>query len=508
MQRDFSKRNSSTDRSSTGTGNARRRDWFEKVFGFVERDHDYDGVKNQFHVTGSTDIARPSIVTLKSKRSGETFQAGKFQVTALRELRRQTSAIAGKKAENRVSHIAVGDILELHHQYPNAVFQVASQFNTLEMVDPDVSPESGVTMYQNDATQGPACALACAPGTLVRNYFVEFPGSESGGQRRHTQIDTMYHIRDKFRRTDDSYKSAFVFQNGYVFASSQTELEHVNAKLRESDQELFSVGVHEDTQVVFDSRWERSSGTKTVTQVFCSAIPVSYDENIPPRSWAPVAKMCLRAMYEATLREAIVEGKKDVFLTFLGGGAFGNNMEWITDAINHALETCKKSGLNVYICHYKSVDNRVRSQISSGKAAPSPAQNVQQVPRRQVNTPDHRVVVTAPTAPIRRAQSPSSRNNTSFAPDPVSVREIGKEKAKAASSYSSEECGKTSRSRGLAGWRVMTVPQMKNYARILAGEQLVSGFTTLTTRHQMCGYIEYLHDRFGEDIKLIKEILG
>jgi hypothetical protein len=48
------------------------------------------------------------------------------------------------------------------------VFQVASQFNVLEMVSPDVGPEAGVTGYQHDRTQGPACAMSCPAATVFR----------------------------------------------------------------------------------------------------------------------------------------------------------------------------------------------------------------------------------------------------------------------------------------------------------------------------------------------------
>ena len=45
-----------------------------------------------------------------------------------------------------------------------ALFQVASQFNMLEMVGPRVTPEEGVTRYEHDRTQGPACAMAAGRG--------------------------------------------------------------------------------------------------------------------------------------------------------------------------------------------------------------------------------------------------------------------------------------------------------------------------------------------------------
>jgi hypothetical protein len=67
------------------------------------------------------------------------------------------------------------------HQSPKnagALFQVASQFNLLEMVLPRVTPEHGVTRYAHDHTQGPACAIAAGAATIYRNYFVPVDGSD------------------------------------------------------------------------------------------------------------------------------------------------------------------------------------------------------------------------------------------------------------------------------------------------------------------------------------------
>jgi hypothetical protein len=50
-----------------------------------------------------------------------------------------------------------------------SLFQVASQFNVLEMAAPEVSPDAGITCYQHDRTQGPACAMACPAGTVFRS---------------------------------------------------------------------------------------------------------------------------------------------------------------------------------------------------------------------------------------------------------------------------------------------------------------------------------------------------
>ena len=68
----------------------------------------------------------------------------------------------------------------------------------------------------------------------------------------------------------------------------------------------------------------------------------------------------LRGAYEATLAVAACKAQSvggervKVFLTALGGGAFGNRDEWISDAMNAALETHRDAPLDVYLVHYGS----------------------------------------------------------------------------------------------------------------------------------------------------------
>jgi hypothetical protein len=60
-----------------------------------------------------------------------------------------------------------GDVRQMHQSPENAgaLFQVASQFNLLEMTSHDVTPERGVIRYQHDRTQRPACAIAAGAAT-------------------------------------------------------------------------------------------------------------------------------------------------------------------------------------------------------------------------------------------------------------------------------------------------------------------------------------------------------
>jgi hypothetical protein len=60
---------------------------------------------------------------------------------------RLRSVVNGKRLKVRVVR---GDVRHMHQAPENAgaLFQVASQFNLLEMVSPTVTPEDGVTRYQ------------------------------------------------------------------------------------------------------------------------------------------------------------------------------------------------------------------------------------------------------------------------------------------------------------------------------------------------------------------------
>ena len=55
------------------------------------------------------------------------------------------------------------------------------------MISPSVTPAAGVTRYQDDFTQGPACAIAAGAATIFRNYFAIVGDQE--GQTADRQFD-------------------------------------------------------------------------------------------------------------------------------------------------------------------------------------------------------------------------------------------------------------------------------------------------------------------------------
>lgn len=140
-------------------------DWFEKLTGF--RETTYDDTRRGLTIQEGKLIGR----------GGKAWSVGQIETPTLAELRQRAAPLLVGRGRTRVSCMTA-DVRELHahDDSKGALFQVASQFNLLEMVGPDVTPEHGVTRYQSDATQGPACAIAAGAGTIYRNYFVPVRG--------------------------------------------------------------------------------------------------------------------------------------------------------------------------------------------------------------------------------------------------------------------------------------------------------------------------------------------
>jgi hypothetical protein len=297
--------------------------------------------------------------TLVSSVNGWRAETGRLSVPSLALLR--DTVPVSTRARLTVEEV-VADAQRLHMRPENegALFQVASQFNLLEMIGPSVTPEMGVGRYEYDLTQGPACALACLAGTIYRNYFVPFDGGI--GQTQDRQIDC---LRDVGTLHGAQARFVWEMRNGYALPTAQS-LQAINTGLSQLDpdciRKALKVGVHAGTQVT------TNDAGRLVTQVYCSAMPVAYSD-IDPDLWEPLARLILEAAYEATLLAAVQNaaktGNRRVFLTMLGGGAFGNRQDWIVDALLRALRLHGQSGLEVYLVSYGQPSALARRVIAA-----------------------------------------------------------------------------------------------------------------------------------------------
>lgn len=327
-------------------------DWFADITGFTEES--YERTQQSLLVRDNQII---------SKRDGHGHSFGHFSLISLEELRQVGSG--ADMGPNSVC-VVLGDARALHSDPENAgaTFQVASQFNSLEMVGPDVSPEKGVTRYVHDRTQGPACAIAAGAGTIWRNYLVPLEGQL--GQSATRQLNALDALEAELASTLGMPASSFwTMRNGYTIAKPEG-LKAIASHLRGADESerdrlrrLIKVGWHRDVDVTDMPPEKRHQ----VSQVYCSAVPVAYNR-IEPEHWEPLARLILEAAYEATLLAASADSSKGrskrVLLTGLGGGAFGNSQAWITDALDFALARAPRAGLELLMVGYREVPGHFR----------------------------------------------------------------------------------------------------------------------------------------------------
>ena len=258
--------------------------WFESLTGF--REETADQVRSNLQVDGNT---------MTSVVNGRKMICGQLETPSLADLRSRVREIEAPKGKLKLSEV-VGDVQQLHRDPANAgaLFQVASQFNLLEMVAPSYTPEDGIGIYEHDATQGPACAIACGAGTIYRNYFAEVNGQV--GQTADNQIDCLSGLGDALGNPDERL---WTMQNGYALASGDGLREITDRLLAASESECddlrkkLRVGVQWDTQVTLGDANHR------VSQAFCSALPVAYSSH-SDELWEEFAKLVLEASYEVT----------------------------------------------------------------------------------------------------------------------------------------------------------------------------------------------------------------
>ncbi len=257
----------------------------------------------------------------------------------------------------RVTEV-VADVKNLHCDPANAgaLFQVASQFNLLEMVDQSTTPDQGIARYAHDLTQGPACAMACAAGTIYRNYLVPLAGQI--GQSADHQLDMLADLAAAL-----GPNPLWDMVNGYLLPRPGG-LAQIASRLRDGDtlSGLVRVGLQQDTQVTL------APSGHLVSQLYCSALPIAYaDEKLS--DWEPFARLILTAAYLATLslatHNAARTGNPRVFLTRLGGGAFGNPPPWTTDAMATALTAYAAAPLDVRIVSHGGPNPQNRRPLRS-----------------------------------------------------------------------------------------------------------------------------------------------
>jgi hypothetical protein len=251
-------------------------DWFSKLTGF--REEGYELTRSRLAVDGDE---------LVSTVNGARYAVGELSLATLAELRDRVEIAKGQRSTVRC---VTGEARAMHGEpeLEGALFQVASQFNLLEMAGPSVTPEDGVTRYSHDHTQGPACAIAAGAATIYRNYFAPVDGQS--GQTRERQLDALAPLGAALStKLGRAVSDLWTMSNGYALCTADG-LDAISGLLaassdveRDELRRRLAIGLHRDVQVT-----DVLDGRRLVSQAFCSGLPVAYGGG-RPRAWEAFA---------------------------------------------------------------------------------------------------------------------------------------------------------------------------------------------------------------------------
>eukprot|EP01125_Pyxidicula_operculata_P019024 TRINITY_DN6857_c0_g1_i3.p1 TRINITY_DN6857_c0_g1~~TRINITY_DN6857_c0_g1_i3.p1 ORF type:complete len:193 (+),score=22.30 TRINITY_DN6857_c0_g1_i3:70-648(+) len=143
----------------------------------------------------------------------------------------------------------------------------------------------------------------------------------------------------------------FPMMNGYVtLTGNEPKFPKINSSEYRKLLNLSWIAYHRDVQVTSGHRTETLQRVydqeQIVDQVFSAAVNVRQGRSGTENAKAPRSdikcRFALDVAYQGTYMIAIVNKRSQIFLTMMGGGAFGNKSEWIYDAI---IEAHKKFAL-------------------------------------------------------------------------------------------------------------------------------------------------------------------
>jgi len=389
------------------------KDWFVDIVGCSEiefrekKEIVLDLSQTSMHGLTRNTVLIKNIVTNEIFSAGE-FKIYKFEDIILEVLRKQFTHAAQQngihmlpleiitrqsgKSPTRFVDVA---FLQSLPENRDAVFQVASNFNGVEPISEEFTPSlpDFTEKYYLDFTQGPAASVSTGAAAIAR---VHAPFAE-----RSIPISEWCQTKSRQLNTLENLKQQFPITNGYVtFTGEEPAFPEHNSLEYQQLMWKVSICYHRRCQVTTGHRNQNilekvHDFNQTIDQVMCAAININQGLNgIINGRCSDIETRCrflLEVAYHATYLTAMVNHRSHIYLTLVGGGAFGNKKEWIYDAILSAhrrwgsvssslrqvtlvlfkstdlckegLEAFSKSGIPYTISYTEDLPNKVPSDL-------------------------------------------------------------------------------------------------------------------------------------------------
>lgn len=342
------------------SGMVDRNKLFDDIMGISE-----DEFKRLTHAPAETKPSTANAIKIihqqiKKYPRAQTILHGHWQLSTLEELRACVSCTMPNKPLPTAFgslHLIVHDPINpkktharaLHEQFPDAYFQVSSNFNALE-------ERMGNYRYNlssmNDApAHGEESVMATMGAAIYRRYATE-------------PINLLANLSELFMLSMDE-------NNTPIITGLKKSL-----PIRDTDMNQFAVGIHYNAMVTSGynddnnmiirendpfnrpkpayNKWmsDMPSDAVMVNQIFTAA------HNINPKTrpdieineeHKAIAHAIIRATYQATILTAIDNRAKDLILMMLRPEVFNNDLDWIIETLSEMTDIIIASGMRVHM---------------------------------------------------------------------------------------------------------------------------------------------------------------
>ena len=207
------------------------------------------------------------------------------------------------------------DVKILQRTMKSSVFLVASNFDGLEHKNEKsrIEHKNFITNYINDHTQGPSAALCSPTAAIYRSCYCGF-----------NKINALENLNDIYN-----------VENGYADLSKFNETKCDLNKLKSAG--LYKAIIHENLDIL-SSDFTKMISRNEIDQVYGAGINIKQREagrlnKVVCDKYPQLLYYPLYCAYTAVYLTAIKNNRKNIVLTLLGGGVFGNPLNIIMDAI-------------------------------------------------------------------------------------------------------------------------------------------------------------------------------
>lgn len=330
--------------------------WMDNLFGFNDlKDHHNSIFKDSNNTIQKIAIIRKIFDSQYNPINGilntsqGNYRAGWFVAPTVKEIKDMVGSLHHIKKGSAEGTVIKGMDVGLAHvnAEPLEVFQGASQLNALEMVDIDVIPNDGINIYVNDPTQGPRTAIACASGTLVRNYWLPMI------------YGSQYNMLENLKISHT---------NGYLLWGTEPESVIVKMHGFEDNIRISSMLYTQVSGITVKKEgYIEHQSNKLMHQIYSSAAPMNTYRNggnvqkqeqinrlLLTAQYIGIIGLSLILHYYDSINKRTTLTKPRVNLTLVGGGVFNVSQNIIFESIQKAITYYDGYSFELYIHGYES----------------------------------------------------------------------------------------------------------------------------------------------------------